>query len=98
MTDDLEYLEGFEPNQPLGRCWSCQVTVNTGNSIWLSEKPAPVCKACWEQIPPGQRLLIAQKFASSETMETAARLLAQALKRALDEDAADGFLRQIGLN
>ena len=84
--NDFEYLKGQHEPQSLGLCWSCQVTVNTHNCIWVDETtPVCVCRGCWDQIPIGQRLLIAQKLKSAPKFEEAAELLQQVLKRGLGD-------------
>ncbi len=44
-------------------CWSCQKSIVTSEIVYLdADTKLPVCIHCWEAIPKGQRLIIAQKF------------------------------------
>lgn len=84
--DDLEYLDGHAPTEPLGPCWSCQIPVNTSNCIRIAQRHIPVCESCWKEVPAGQRILIAQKLASAPQFENLADGFAKLIGQAL----ADG--------
>jgi hypothetical protein len=47
----------------LGRCWSCEKKLTAKAAVWLDENLSiPCCKKCWQQIPIGKRLELAQQF------------------------------------
>lgn len=43
-------------------CAICQVAIEQDNLVVAGEEQIPCCLRCWEQIPAGQKLLIAQRF------------------------------------
>lgn len=98
------------PPRFVGRCWSCQTDLV--DAVVLRETPllfVPCCQSCWEQIPPAQRLVIAEKFHEKgaeadhrATMVQALQAAGQSVEALLrgmiqmghDEDEGDAWKRQ----
>lgn len=101
-----------DAHELVGRCWSCQHDLRFLDAVILRREPllfVPCCLTCWEQIPPSQRLVIAEKFHSRngengyratmlEAIEAAGQSV-EALLRGIvqlghDEDDGDAWKRQ----
>ncbi len=81
-------------------CWSCQRSIATSEIVYLdSDTELPVCIHCWEAIPKGQRLVIAQKFDFrarhgddiNQILDTMKESLHAAMGNYIEEKWPDGF-------
>ncbi len=74
-------------------CWSCQSELRQSLAVRLDAKNTiPCCIECWEQIPAGQRLLIAAKFDSATEVKAALRVFRRAISRQTLDDDLPGWV------
>lgn len=67
----MEMIDGNSEAAPVGRCWSCQLTVNSANCVVIDDQIVSICKGCWNDMPVVSRILVAQKLKSSVGIDEA---------------------------
>lgn len=64
-----------------GTCWVCQCPVFVDKAVRVAKCVIPVCMACWDKIPPGERIKIGLQISADDDMRPLKQIAAAVLSR-----------------
>lgn len=64
-----------------GACWVCQCPVTVDQATRVAKKALPVCPACWQIIPPADRVKIGLQMMGHDDLRPLLEIAAMILAR-----------------